>query len=178
MALLVASEITLHPLHIGVEVLVTRDIVVAELIAYFICMLQVSGSRLRGYETLSTELLSGCHHNSIIVNVPCMCGRSGKDLSIRSDPIKVGSCLFQCNVSHQWIAQWQVSPVSVYCDGVGCHVLCLRHGIPVWQHIVQSTTATSRYRIRSDITSDVLSNIIPQQRNLVILWSVLNLKFN
>ena len=26
-------------------------------------------------------------------------------------------------------------PVSVYCDGVGCHVLCLRHGIPVWQHI-------------------------------------------
>ena len=27
------------------------------------------------------------------------------------------------------------NPVSVYCDGVGCHVLCLRHGIPVWQHI-------------------------------------------
>ena len=26
---------------------------------------------------------------------------------------------------HQWIAQRQVGPVSVYCDGVGCHVLCL-----------------------------------------------------
>ena len=167
MALLVASEITLHPLHIGVEVLVTREIVVAELIAYLICMLQVSGSRLGGYKTLSTELLSGCHHNSIIVNVPCMFGRSGKDLSIRSDPIKVGSCLFQCNVSHQWIAQWQVSPVSVYCDGVGCHVLCLRHGIniSVWQHIGQSTTATSRYS--SDITSDVKATLNPNKET----WS-------
>ena len=44
--------------------------------------------------------------------------------------------------------------VSVYCDGVGCHVLCLRHDIPVWQHISQSTTATSRDR--RDMTSDVL----------------------
>ena len=33
---------------------------------------------------------------------------------------------------HQWIAQRQVCPVSVYCDGAGCLVLCLRHGIPVW----------------------------------------------
>ena len=40
------------------------------------------------------------------------------------------------------------------CDGAGCHVLCLRHGIPVWQHIDQSsTTATSRHR--RDMTSDV-----------------------
>ena len=44
-------------------------------------------------------------------------------------------------------------PVSVYCDGVGCHVLCLRHGISVWQHIGQSTTATSRHC--RDMTSDV-----------------------
>ena len=43
--------------------------------------------------------------------------------------------------------------VSVYCDGVGCHVLCLRHGIPVWQHIGQSTTAISRHRCY--MTSDV-----------------------
>ena len=41
-----------------------------------------------------------------------------------------------CDVPHQWIAQ-QVGPVSVYCDGVGCCVLCLPHGIPVWQHIGQ-----------------------------------------
>ena len=33
------------------------------------------------------------------------------------------------------------------------YVLCLRHGIPVWQHIGQSTTATSRHR--HDMTSDV-----------------------
>ena len=47
----------------------------------------------------------------------------------------------------------RVSPVSVYCDGVGCHVLCLRHGIPVWQHIGENTTATSRHR--RDMISDV-----------------------
>ena len=62
-------------------------------------------------------------------------------------------CVFQCDVPHQLIAQRQVGPVSVYCDGLGCHVLCLRHGISVWQHIGQSTTATSRHR--RDMTSDV-----------------------
>ena len=66
--------------------------------------------------------------------------------------IKMGSCVFQCDVSHQWIAQGQVGPVSVYCDGVGFHVLCLWHGIPVWQHIGQSTTATSRHPL--NMTSD------------------------
>ena len=35
-----------------------------------------------------------------------------------------------CKVPHQWIAR-QVRSMSVHCDGVGCHVLCLRHGIPV-----------------------------------------------
>ena len=51
------------------------------------------------------------------------------------EDIKMGSLLFQCDVTQQWIAQRQVGPVSVYCDGMGCHVLCLRHGIPVSQHI-------------------------------------------
>ena len=45
-----------------------------------------------------------------------------------------------------YIVQRQVGPVSVYCDGVGCRVLCLWHGINVWQHVGQSITATSRYR--------------------------------
>ena len=67
--------------------------------------------------------------------------------------IKIGSCVFECDVPHQWIAQRQVGPVSVYSDGVRCHVLCLRHGISVWQHIGQSTTATSRHR--RDMTSNV-----------------------
>ena len=65
--------------------------------------------------------------------------------------IKMGSCVFQCDIPHQWIAH--VGPVSVYCDGVGCHILSLWHGIPVWQHIGQSTTATSRHCC--DMTSDV-----------------------
>ena len=39
--------------------------------------------------------------------------------------IKMGSCAFQCDVPHQLIARRQVGPVSVYCDWVGCHVLCL-----------------------------------------------------
>ena len=71
----------------------------------------------------------------------CVEGRGRiPQLSLTQD-IKMGSCVFQCDVPHQWIAQRQVSPVSVYCEGVGCHVLCLRHGIPVWQHIGQSTIA-------------------------------------
>ena len=36
----------------------------------------------------------------------------------------MGSCVFQCDVPYQWITQRQVGPVSVYCDGVGCLVLC------------------------------------------------------
>ena len=39
--------------------------------------------------------------------------------------IKMGSCVFTCNISRRWIIQQQVDPVSVYCDGVGCRVLCL-----------------------------------------------------
>ena len=49
----------------------------------------------------------------------------------------MGSCFFQCHAPHQWEAQQWVGPVSVYCDGAGCHALCLRHGIPVCQYIVQ-----------------------------------------
>ena len=37
--------------------------------------------------------------------------------------IKLGSCIFQCDVPYQWIAKRQVGPVSVYLDGVGCHVV-------------------------------------------------------
>ena len=51
----------------------------------------------------------------------------------------MGCCVLQCGIQHQWIAQRQVGPVSVYCDGLGCHVLCLPHGIPVWQYISPKT---------------------------------------
>ena len=73
--------------------------------------------------------------------------------SDQTQDFKMGSCAFQCDIPHQRIAQQQVGPVSVYCDGMGCYVLCLRHGIPVWQHIGQITTALIRHRC--DVTSDV-----------------------
>ena len=85
--------------------------------------------------------------------------------------IKMGSCVFQCDVPHQWIAQRQVGPVSVYCDGVGCRVLCLRHGIPVWQHIGQSTTAISRHR-------DDMINILSNWLSLDSIWQKATWYFN
>ena len=78
----------------------------------------------------------------------------------------MGSCVFQCDVPRPWITQRQVGPVYVYCDGVECHVLCLRHGIIVWQHIGQSTTATSRHR--RDMTSDVTATINANKQTCLI----------
>ena len=99
---------------------------------------------------LSTELPTVDHHNSIKLSVRWCVWKVGEGLT---QVIKMGSCVFQCDVPHKWIAQRQVGPVSVYCDEVGCRVLCLQHGISVWQHIGQSITATSRHR--RDMTSDV-----------------------
>ena len=83
----------------------------------------------------------------------CVEGRGRICRSGLTQDIKIGSCVFQWDVPHQWIAQRQVGPVSVYCDWVGCHVLSLPHDISVWQHIGQETTATGRHR--RDMTSDV-----------------------
>ena len=79
---------------------------------------------LGGYGTLSTEFLSDCHHDSIIMlNVCCVCGMSGQYVSVGLDQkTKTGSCLFQCDVPHQWIAQRQV-----YCDVMGCPVSAAWH---------------------------------------------------
>ena len=44
-------------------------------------------------------------------------------------------------------------PVSLNYDVVGCHVLCLKYGIPVWHHIGQNTTSTSKHK--SGMTLDV-----------------------
>ena len=123
---------------------------------------QVLGSRPGGYGTFSTELLTDYHHTSIIKLCLCWCvWMVGKDFPIRSDQdIKMGSCVFQCDIPHQWIAQ-PISPISVYCDGVRCHVLCLRHGIPVRQHIGQSTTDKRRHS--RDMTSEFQSDIKPLQ---------------
>ena len=83
----------------------------------------------------------------------CVEGRGRISRSGLTQDIEIGSCVFQCGVPHQWIAKRHVGPMPVYCNLVGCHVLSLPHGISVWQHIGQDTTATSRHR--RDMTSDV-----------------------
>ena len=83
----------------------------------------------------------------------CVEGRGRISRSGLTQDIKMGSCVFQCDVPHQCIAQRQVGPVSVHCDWEGCHALFLPHGFSVWQHIGQDIIASSRHR--RDITSDV-----------------------
>ena len=95
---------------------------------------------------LTTTITASVEHSLV-----CVEGRRRiSQLGVTND-IKMGSYVFQCDVPHQWIAQRQVGPVSVYCDLMRCRVLCLWHVIPVWQHIGQSTTATSRHRRDYDI---------------------------
>ena len=77
----------------------------------------------------------------------CVEGRGRISRSGLTQDIEMDNCVFQCDVPHQWIAQGQVSPVSVYCDRVGCYGVCLRQCIFVWQHIGQSTTASSKHRL-------------------------------
>ena len=111
---------------------------------------------VRYFLHVSTELPTVNHHNSVERSLVCVEGWGRISRSGLTQDIKMGSCVFQSDVPSQWIAQRQVDPVSVYCDGVGCHVLCLRH---MWHfcvaalHIGQSTTAISRHR--RDMTSDV-----------------------
>ena len=47
------------------------------------------------------------------------------------------SCVIQSDVQHSWIAQRQVDHVTIYCNGVGRHVLCLRHGIRVCSTLIK-----------------------------------------
>ena len=54
------------------------------------------------------------------------------------------------------------SRYCLYYGGVVCHVLCLWHDIPVWQHIGKSTIATSRHR--RDMTSDAKATLNPNDK--------------
>ena len=56
----------------------------------------------------------------------CVEGREMISRSGLTQDIKMGTggCVFQSDVPQQYIAQRQVDPVSVYYDGMGCHVLC------------------------------------------------------
>ena len=116
-------------------------------------------TRLVRYFLLSFRLWPPWQHQ-VERSLVCVEGRGRISWSRLTQDIKMGSCVFHCDVPHQWIAQRQVGPVSVYCDGVECRVLCLRHGISVWQHIGQSITATSRHR--RDMTSDVSKRRLTQ----------------
>ena len=60
----------------------------------------------------------------------------------------------------KWFYFKPLGTVWVYCDGVGC----LPHCIPVWQHIGQSATATSRHR--GDVNLDVKATFNPNKQNL------------
>ena len=108
---------------------------------------QISHILLKESLTISTD-----YHHKVERLLVCVEGRGRIFQSGPIQDIKIGSCVLQCDVTHQWISQRQVGPVSVYCDVVRCHVLCLWHDILVWQYIGQSTTATSRHR--RDMTSD------------------------
>ena len=103
-------------------------------------------SRLVRYVLQSFRLATTIPVHKVERSMVCVEGRGRISRLCLTQDIKMGRCVFQCDVSRQWIAQRQVGPVSVYCDLLGCHVLCLRHGIPVWQHIGQSTTAGRRHR--------------------------------
>ena len=61
--------------------------------------------------------------------------------------IIMGSCVFQCCVPHQWIAQWQVGLVFVYCDGVSCRVSAAWHSC-VAAHLSKYKQAPPRYDLR------------------------------
>ena len=69
---------------------------------------------------LSTKFRTGYYHNSIIeLSVRWSVESRGRiSRSGLTQDIKMGNCVFQCDIPHQWIAQRQVGPVSVYCDRV------------------------------------------------------------
>ena len=122
---------------------ITKEVAVGERIACWIRTPQVPGSRPGWYGTFywASDCWPQWQHQ-VERSLVCVEGLGRISRSGLTQDIKMGSCVFQCDVPHQWIAQRQVGPVSVYCDRLGCRVLCLRHGISVWQHIGQSTTAT------------------------------------
>ena len=129
----------------------------------------------------------GCHFNRVFYQVckskPCdlvrlaECHRDSiKSWVITSCVEGMGSCDIQCGAPHQWhngrSALWLYTH---YCDGMGCHVLCLQHGIPMWPHIIQNTSATSRHR--RDMTSwgvkmTLNSSKLANQLSNTTLWCI------
>ena len=80
-------------------------------------------TRLVRYFLASFQLATTIPVHKIERSMVCVEERGKISQSGLTQDIKMGSGVFQCDVPHQWIAQRQVGPVSVYCDRVGCHVL-------------------------------------------------------
>ena len=81
----------------------------------------------------ASDWLPPYQHHRVDRSLMCVEGRARISRSGLTHDIKhLVSCLFQFDIPYQWIAQHQVGRVSVHCDGVGCRVLCLQHGIPYY----------------------------------------------
>ena len=94
--------------------------------------------------------------------------------------IKIGSCVFQCDVPHQWIAQPRVGHVSVYCDRMTWHPCVAAHWSKYHYYKQapsrydlgclsdvkpQENTATGRHRL--DTSSDVLKGTLNSKKHNV-----------
>ena len=124
---------------------------------------QVLDSRIGGYGTLLTDY----HHNSIIKFSVRWCvedwGRISR--SGLTQDIKMGICVILCDVQYQWIAQRQVGSVSLYCDSVGCHVLCLRQAFLCGSTLVRVPLLNKQGPSLYDLTclKATLNSIKPNQ---------------
>ena len=72
--------------------------------------------------------------------------------------------------THQWIARL-VGPVSLYCDGVWCHALCLRH------YIIQYGSTLVKVPLLQTGTVVIWPqlfkcDVLPQQTNTCSVWPV------
>ena len=105
----------------------------------------------------ASDWLPPYQHYKVEHSLVCVEGQGRISWSSLTEDIIMCSCVIQCDVPHQWIAQWQVGPVSVYCDrtewGVvscvcGMAFLCgsisvkvplLQEGtIAIWPHILKN----------------------------------------
>ena len=121
--------------------------------------------------------LAACIENDLVCNIKFErslvhgASRGRISRSGLTQDIKMGSCVFQCDVPHKWIKYRQVGIVSVCCDGVRCHVLCMRHGIPVWRHIGQSITATNSHRRDMISASEPKQTGVQTMKNIIFVIS-------
>ena len=91
-------------------------------------------------------------YHKVECSLVCVEGRGRISRVGLTQDIKMGSCVFQCDVPHQWIAQRWVGPVSVYCvrGGVSCLVSAAWHSWVAahWSKYHCYKQAPSRYDLR------------------------------